>query len=251
VPLLIILKPLLTVFGSTSTILLQMAEIIDYNTEPSENLLEYIQWKDEAGYEEIAKEAFRSFTFRFQLDLQKKLIPICRNWGYDDHIANEIAVNTFTRIWKYPRFDPSKGKQQDVNRSVIFYLYGIAKRLLADYKKNLSNEGNPFDGDEQIIRELPDIEIMNLGRLHKEELKRKFELLNNALNRLSPKHKIIYLTYKQYENETQNGFKMPRKLLKNLRTELDLTQSTIRVYRSRRIFKTLWHKIKKILHLKI
>ena len=207
-----------------------MSKSQDLNSETTENLLEYIQWKDEPDYAEIAKEAFRIFTFRFQLDLQKKLIPICTNWGYDEQVASELAYHTFERVWKYPKFDISKAKQKDFDKAVSFYLYGIAGRLLADYKKNQEIE-NPFKGDEEIIREFPDIDNMGMGKERKAILKERFEHIQKALNRLTPKHKIIYLTYKQYESEIKDGYKLPRKLLKELRTELDLTQNSIRVYK--------------------
>jgi DNA-directed RNA polymerase specialized sigma24 family protein len=207
-----------------------MSKSQDLNSETTENLLEYIQWKDEPDYAEIAKDAFRVFTFRFQLDLQKKLIPICTNWGYDEQVASELAYHTFERVWKYPKFDISKAKQKDFDKAVSFYLYGIAGRLLADYKKNQEIE-NPFKGDEEIIREFPDIDNMGMGKERKAILKERFEHIQKALNRLTPKHKIIYLTYKQYESEIKDGYKLPRKLLKELRTELDLTQNSIRVYK--------------------
>ena len=206
------------------------------NNETTENLLEYIQWKDESDYAEISKEAFKVFTFRFQIDLSKKLIPICRNWGYDKQIANDIAHETFGRIWKYPKFDLSKSKQKDYDTAVKFYLYAIAKRLLADYKRNETEVPNPFTGNEDIIYELPDIEIIiDNNRFRKAELTKMYELLNNALSRLTPKHKIIYLTYKHYESLTNEGYNLPRHLTKKLQDELDLTQSSIRVYKKEAI----------------
>ena len=207
----------------------------ELNNESTENLLNYIQWKDETGYAEIAKDAFRVFTFRYQLDLQKKLIPICTNWGYDKQVATEIAYETFTRIWKYPNFDASKANQKDYHKAITFYLYGIAKRLLADYRKSEYEEPNPFKGDEEIIRDFPDVDKMEIGKERKAILKERFEHIQKALNRLTPKHKIIYLTYKQYEAETKDGFNLPRRLLKDLRTELDLTQNSIRVYKKEAI----------------
>jgi hypothetical protein len=72
---------------------------------------------------------------------------------------------------------------------------------------------------------------MNIGKERKAILKERFELIQKALNRFTPKHKMIYLTYKQYETEVKDGHKLPRKLLKKLREELDLTQNTIRVYK--------------------
>ena len=203
----------------------------DLNNEPTDNLLEFIQCKDDPDYAETAKEAFRVFTFRYQLDLHTKLIPICTNWGYDKQVAKEIAYETFARIWKYPNFEFSKAKQKDYQTAIIFYLYGIAKRLLADFKKNQDEEPNPFKGDEEIIRDFPNIEKMNGSLERKAILKERLEHIQKALNRLTPKHKIIYLTYKQYESETKDGFKLPRKLLKEMRTELNLTQNSIRVYK--------------------
>jgi DNA-directed RNA polymerase specialized sigma24 family protein len=212
-----------------------MSSIQDLNFESTENLLEYIQWKDEPDYTEIAKDAFRVFTFRYQLELLKKLLPICKNWGYDEQVATELAYETFARIWKYPKFDFSKSKQNDYHRAITLYLFGIAKRLLADYKKSEIEEPNPFTGDEEIIREMPDIEMLEIGKKRKAELKRMYELLNEALARLTPKHKIIYLTYKHYESLTNEGFNLPRHLTKKLQDELDLTQNSIRVYKKQAI----------------
>lgn len=208
-----------------------MSSIQDLEIETTEDLLEYIRWKNDPDYADQAKNAFRVFTFRFQLPLLKKLIPICKNWGYDEQVATEIAYDTFDRIWKYPKFDLSKAKQKDFNTAVLFYLYKIASHALADYKKNKEGTRNPFTGEEEIIRDFPDIESLDYPKETMAKIRKRYDLIKNALSRLSPKHKIIYLTYKQYEEETKEGFKLPRKLLKSLRTELDLTQTSIRIYR--------------------
>lgn len=207
----------------------------DLNSESTENLLEYIQWQDEPDYAEVAKEALKVFIFRYQLELLKKLIPICINWGYDKQVATELAYETFDRIWKYPKFDLSKSNQKDYNKAITFYLFGIAKRLLADYKRRETEEPNPFIGDEDIIRDFPDIEMLELGKERKAQLQKLYELLNEALSKLSPKHKIIYLTYKQYESITSEGYNLPRHLTKKLQDELDLTQNSIRVYKKQAI----------------
>lgn len=202
----------------------------DFKNESTENLWEYIRWKDEPDYAEAAKDAFETLCFRFQADLLKKLRVICKNWGYDEQVAIEIGYKTFECIWKYPKYDHNKSKQKDFDKGVQFYLYGIAKHLLADYKRYEEGPTNPFTGEEEIIYDLPDLEGISSER--KSQLQERYNHINNALNRLTPKHKIIYLTYKQYESETKEGYKLPRKLLAKLRNELDLTQNSVRAYKN-------------------
>jgi hypothetical protein len=62
----------------------------------------------------------------------------------------------------------------------------------------------------------------------KKELKAMLEFINDAMLALSEKHKIIYLTYKAYEEVGKN---IPRSVSKKLREQLDLTQNSIRVYK--------------------
>lgn len=196
--------------------------------ESTENLIAYMQWKNEAGFEDTAKNAFRSFLFRFQEEIIKKTRVVTRKWGYDNDTADLIAERTFERFWKYPNFDISKSKAKDFDTGVIIYLFAIAAHQLADYKKEQNGEISPFTGDEIIIRELPNPENFNLPSERKAILKERHDIIEKALARLTPKHKIVYLTYKQYE---QDGFKLPRKLLQSLREELGITQSSVQVYK--------------------
>lgn len=198
----------------------------------SEELLELIKKKDDKNLSADAEEAFRVFTYRHQLDLMKKLIPICKGWGYDEQVATEIAYQSFERVWKYPKYDSAKTKQADDFTKVLFYLFGIARRLLAEYKKKASKEAPPFTGDEEIIYDFPSLEQLNIAVDKKDELEQYYSIIKEALDSLTPKHRIIYLTYKQFESETNDGFKLPRNLLAKLRNELNLTQNTIRSYKN-------------------
>ena len=200
----------------------------DLKDETTETLMALILCKDNPDCADNAKEAFRVFTFRFQLDLLKKLIPICKNWGYDEQVATEIAYNTFERVWKYPKYDKSKSKQQDFDKGMSFYLYAIASHLLVDYKKIEDGEGSPFTGNEELVWDFPKYKTQ--GR--KVSLADCQEHIKKLLDRLSPKHRVIYLTYMQYDSEIKEGHKLPRNLLKRLRTELGLTQNTVRAYKN-------------------
>lgn len=199
--------------------------------ESTENLIAYMQWKNEAGYGDTAKNAFRQFFFRFQEELIKKTRVVVRSWGYDNEVADLIAEKAFDRFWQYPNFDIAKSSTNDWDTGVLLYLFRIAFNLLVDYKKSLNGTGNPFTGEEEILRNLPDFEKINLSVETKAKLQKEYEVVKRVLESLGPKHKIIYLTYKGYEYYTKQGYKLPRKLLENLREELNLTQSSIQVYK--------------------
>ena len=198
----------------------------------SEELIEVIKKKDDPKRYKQAEEAFREFTYRYQIDLMKKLIPICKSWGYNAQVANDIAYLTFERVWKYTKYDSSRTNQDEIDNRVLFYLFGIAKRRLVEYKKKDNGDDiNPFSGDEKIIYNFPSLDSLDTSIEKKAELERYYTLIKEALDELSQKHITIYLTYKQYESETNDGYKLPRKLLLKLREELNISQSTIRSYK--------------------
>lgn len=201
----------------------------EYEHETTENLIEYIQWRDQEDYKEIAADAFMVLCFRFRKDIIAKCRIICGKWGYDNQISDLIAERTFNRFWKYPKtFSPSKCKK-DIDSCIKFYLYSIAQTQLADYKKEESGANySPYSGEEEIIRDFPNLDLLNGNLETLREYKRKQEIIEKALARLTPKHKIIYLTYKTYEKD---GYKMPRPLLKALRAELELAQASLQVYK--------------------
>jgi len=60
------------------------------------------------------------------------------------------------------------------------------------------------------------------------ELRARYAIVQRALKLLSAKHRVIYCTYQRYQKP---GVKMPRHLTEKLRTELQLTQTTIQFYK--------------------
>lgn len=198
--------------------------------EPTEDLTEIVKFKEDPDYLADAKNAFTVLTFRFRKDVIDKCTMVCRKWGYqDDEVAIQLAQRTFERYWKYPfSFDIKKCSVSDFDQCFKFYLYSIAENEL----KSLHNEKiSPYDGSEKLITSVVDDE-KNYEPEKLRELKKAEEQLDKALSKLTPKHKIIYLTYKSYE---EDGHKLPRELLKELRDTLNLTQNSIRVYKKQAI----------------
>ena len=62
----------------------------------------------------------------------------------------------------------------------------------------------------------------------KREKEEKIQWLNVKIAGMEEKHRIVLLTYLAYESQ---GKKLPRSLTLKLRTQLNLEQSSIRVYK--------------------
>ncbi|WP_294349396.1 sigma-70 family RNA polymerase sigma factor [uncultured Sphingobacterium sp.] len=212
----------------------------DLKSESTEDLVTYISWFADRDMREQAQDAFIAFCFRFQADLAKKCRVISRNRGYDQHIADDIAQRTFERFLKYPKYVFDKKKAKDYDLGIKFYLYRMAQNMFNDFYNEQHNP-SPFTGEEELIYDMPSLEALDARPEKLKEIKEKYELVQKALERLSPKHKIIYLTYQQY---AQQGFKLPRALTEKLRKELQLTQATIQFYK-----KEAFDKIKEYLEI--
>lgn len=202
----------------------------EFKKESTEDLIQYIKWKNEPGCEDAAKAAFHAFCFRLGDDLVKKTEIICKRWKYDKHVAAEIANQVFSRFWKYPNYDHPKSNGKDAETGVKFYLYRFVERELTNYYyKEQGIIASPYDGTEEIIYDYPEMDLGDYEPEKRKELQGKLEVVKKALERLGEKHKVIYLTYQAHENPNH---KLPRHLLQSLRDELDLAQATVRFYKN-------------------
>lgn len=216
--------------------------------EPTEDLIEYMNWKSQPEHLELAENAFIVFCNRFCDRVQSTCRIIGENNGLDHTHADKIAEKIFAKFWKYQKYKPGKCVRVDRDLCVEMYLYTFAQHGLTDYLLDLKN---PFK-DAQIRTEFPDLEDYynildddDLPEEKKAQIKTRYELTKRALDRLSPNHKIIYLTYLPYENQLKGGeHYLPREFLKKLQDALGLSQASIRVYK-----KQAYDKIKEFLDL--
>lgn len=199
---------------------------IDFTTVQSDELIEYISFKDE--YPKEAELAFAEFCSRFQSGVLKKAEIYSNKYGHSEVIALDVANCTFNKVWKYHSFDRSKAKLKNIDKAIEIWLYRIAYNELMKYGyKDTCVE--PEQEDLEIIEnieELIDSTTENIEK--KRELRIRLEIIEKAMLGLSGKHKIIYLTYKAYENLGKN---IPRSVSKKLKEKLNLTSSSIRVYK--------------------
>lgn len=200
---------------------------INFETLPSDELIEYISFKGE--FPEEAERAFIIFCDRFQQDIIQKAEIYCNKYGHSEVIALDIANCTFARVWKYHSFNKEKAKSKDIDKAIKLWLYPIVYNELMKYGvKNTCAE--PDEDDLSIVENVDELITLTVGADSEKinDLKVRLEIIEKAILGLSEKHKTIFLTYKAYEN---NGKNIPRVVGKKLREKLNLVQSSIQVYK--------------------
>lgn len=203
-------------------------EEINYKELDSLELLEYISWKKE--FQSEAEKAFTAFCHRYEKDILKKAEIYCLKFNYNEVVALEVATCTFAKVWKYPTFKIEKATSKNIDKALIIWMCRILFTQIILYgEKNTCAEPTEEE-DLSIITDIDDLVVKTIGEdvEKKRELKLRLEILEGAMEGLSEKHKIIFLTYKAYENPGKN---IPRKVSKQLQERLELTQNSIRVYK--------------------
>jgi hypothetical protein len=202
--------------------------IMDFESMSGSELVEFISWKEE--YPKEAEQAFTVFCSRYERDLIRKAEIYCSKFNYSEVEALLVVHCTFARVWKYPTFDIKKAKSKNVDTAVLIWMYPILyTQIVLLGKKNTCAEPS-LEEDLSIVSTVEEMIEIRIGddTEKKKELKAMLEFINDAMLALSEKHKIIYLTYKAYEEVGKN---IPRSVSKKLREQLDLTQSSIQVYK--------------------
>jgi hypothetical protein len=200
---------------------------INFEILSSDELIEYVSFKEEFPIE--AEKAFTIFCDRFQQDVIKTAEIYSNKYGHNEVVALDIANCVFAKVWKYHSFDKSKSKIKDVDKAIKIWLYAIVFNELMKYGvKDTCSE--PEEEDLSLVENMDDLISLTVGEdsEKRNDLKIRLEIIERAMLGLSEKHKIIYLTYKAYEN---NGKNIPRTVGKKLREKLNLVQSSIQVYK--------------------
>lgn len=196
----------------------------DLENESTLDLIEFIKSKDDPGYLELAEAAFVVITFRFRQKLIDQCVIMCRKWHLTEDDAIELTNRIFKKFWLYPKFRHEKWVGRSVDSALIRYLNGIGNREI----HGIANNVLPlYTGMETVVYSLIDCTIDHTPESLK-KLQAHEAFLDNLFLKLTPKHKTIFLTYKQHEI---SGHNLPGHLLKAMQEQLNLTQATIRVYK--------------------
>lgn len=200
---------------------------IDFLQIPSNELLEYISFKDEFPAE--AQNAFVQFCFRFEKELKRKSEIYCNKYGYSEVVALEIAHCTFARVWKYASFKKEKAKSNDMDKAILQWMYAILYTQIIKYGKENTCAEPTEEEDLSLINDAEELaERMDVADIEaKREIVAKLRTIERALTQLTKKHRVIYFTYRAYQKD---GKKVPRTITALLRERLSLTQKSVNTY---------------------
>lgn len=207
-----------------------MTEKIDFESMVGSELLEYISFKDEFPNE--AEMAFYVFQARYQRDILQKSEVLCSKFEYNEAIAFLAATCTFDKVWKNAHtFNMKKANTKNVDKAILLWMYKILFTQILLFKNRDTCAQPTKEEDLSLINDVDGlIKVHAPENLEKQkELKENLSFLERALQRLSPKHRIIYFTYLAYKPDKDKN--IPRSVSNKLQEQLELTQASIRVYR--------------------
>lgn len=174
--------------------------------------------------------AFQTFCAKYELRLNRLVEIHCVKLGYSAEIAFKAVECAFARVRRYPTFDKMKTKIKNIDDAIVMWLNRIAYTQVLKFKNG--NECTEVNEDEDlaVINDATGFyEVVSQRQyMSDEEKEEKIRWLNLKLAGMEEKHRIVLLTYLAYESQ---GKKLPRSLMLKLRTQLNLEQSSIRVYK--------------------
>ena len=121
-------------------------------------------------------------------------------------------------------------KIKNIDNAIVVWLNKIAYTQVLKFKNGNECADVNADEDLSVIDDAVGFyEVVSQRQyMSDEEKEKRIQWLNAKLAGMDEKHRIVLLTYLAYES---HGKKLPRTLTLKLRTQLNLEQSTIRVYK--------------------
>ena len=166
-----------------------------------------------------AKDSLALFTAYFEEKIRAYAEVQASHLGLAETNAFQAMRCAFVKVWKYPySFDMEKSRSKDEETAIIIWLKRIVASQLFEYAKE----------DLSVIENAQSFVEYHMPGMSSDKKIGLVQAFDKRLSVLDEKHKIVYLTYKAYE---QAGKKLPRRLLEKLRKRLGLTQATVRVYK--------------------
>lgn len=124
----------------------------------------------------------RSFAQIFDA-LYEPLVVYCRQFVHDTEEAKDLAQNSFIKLWE-------KRDSLTLDRSLKSYLYSMAYNLFVDtYRENQKTKS--------FLDELKYEALQEEVELNEEEFQRKIQLIEQAIEALPKKCRLIFIMHKK------------------------------------------------------
>lgn len=196
---------------------------IETTTTPTEHLINLMRMRENDEQRRAADTAFKELCARFGPKLVRSCRRVVRIHGREQSDGDDLANMALQRFWMNRTFDVVKVKSGKVDGAIRLYLYRTAERLLFDLHES-EQCASPYDGSEDVVETVEGYAQRKPEFASQEVI----DLIIQAMDGLSWKHRVIFLTYLCHAKE---GYKMPRALLKRLRARVELPQNTIQFYK--------------------
>lgn len=174
--------------------------------------------------------AFQMFCAKYERRLNRLVENQCAKLGYSADVAFKAVECTFARVRRYATFKKEKSKSRNIDNAIIIWLNKIAYTQVLKFKDRGECADVKADEDLAVVNDATGFyEVASQSQyISDEEKESKIQWLNAKLAGMEEKHRIVLLTYLAYGSQGKN---LPRSLTLKLRTQLNLEQSTIRVYK--------------------
>lgn len=186
---------------------------------------------DKSRNEDDKDAAFHTFCGKYEKRLNKLVEGLCVKFGYSAEIAFKAVECTFARIRRYPSFSMKKSSTKNIDDAIILWLNKIAYTQVLKFKNAMECAEVSDEEDLAVVNDATGFYEVVSKRQYMSEVEKdeKIRWLNDKLATMEEKHRIVLLTYLAYKSQ---GKRLPRSLTLKLRTQLNLTQNSIRVYKN-------------------
>ena len=185
---------------------------------------------DKSRSEGEVNAAFQMFCAKYEMRLNRLVERQCAKLGYPAEIAFKAVECAFARVRRYHSFKKEKSKSKNIDNAIIIWLNKIAYTQVLKFKDRGECADVNDDEDLAVVNDATGFyEVASQSQyMSDEEKEERIQWLNAKIAGMEEKHRIVLLTYLAYESQGRN---LPRSLTLKLRTQLNLTQSSIRVYK--------------------
>ncbi len=163
------------------------------------DLVEIVSWKGsgDPDTEDVAKKSAEILFYRFGPSLIKHVEKLCIKNKRDLADALTIAQRSIRKFVHSGTFSFEKSLLKNPESAVKAYLNKVAYHEFVNLQREEKRlKSNPYTGNETLIFEMNQLEVLSSGVEPVGKLKKYLELVDHVLSNVdNQEHRMIFLTY--------------------------------------------------------